>query len=161
MGTWFVLMGAQYWAQTVRMRSWKPIEATILSSDVSRIPHYEKDSNGRRYLKDTEYHVRVVCQFSVDGKVYESRVWETWPDDRMAQDELRQYPGGSQRNIIYDPKDPNHIALKASTGGGFAFAVSLVMGILAILFGRWLFRRKPLPISVADLQSVGEADNES
>jgi hypothetical protein len=88
-------------AQQQAISTYEPVEATVLSSEVSV----------HRNAQGTMYSAAITYRYSVDGRTYESSDVRPGPGgwrkgEEWARRVVRTHPEGATATAYYDPDDP-------------------------------------------------------
>lgn len=141
--------GALLFRETTRLRSWLPVEATVISTNV--VSHSSKD--GRTYSP------LVVYNYSVNGRTYTSRHTLPISESRSghwAYNVIARFTPGQHYTAWFNPGDPSDafIVRAHSTVAVVFFGIGLILfifGVALSVSGRQESRRpagQPLAQSV-------------
>ncbi len=127
------------------LRSFRPVEATILSGAVQRI-------SGKHENYHPHYSPSIQYAYVVEGQPYTSWTYRSmgWRSERewSAQEIVDRYPAGSMHVAWYDTKSPGTAVLvRELNGWGLALSLAgCALPIAMLVLHRFgLFRRRSAP----------------
>ncbi len=152
-GAVFAAFASSFVVRTVEARSWTPVEATVLRSEVVRGTSHSK--HGTR----TTYRPYVAYAYEVGGTRFEDDRYGaakvSSEDPGRAARAVQEHPAGSRATVWVDPDDPSRSVFSDPHGPLsveiwiFVFFPLVFLGIgLAVLFSALRDRRlagAPLP----------------
>ncbi len=121
-------------AGPLRARSWTPVTARVVSSEVRR--HEGTDSEGRRSVT---WRLDILYEYETGGRTYRSNRWGWFKGASSGlegkREVARRHPPGSTLTVWVDPDDPTMaLAVRGYTLLHLLFLVPLAFAGAGILF---------------------------
>lgn len=132
LGIFFVVGALSEWREAHMLRSFRPVTATVLSSDVERVPgHSASSSSTWRPL--VRYEFVAAGERRIADRVTPLRESRS---ARWASDIARAYVPGATTTAYYDPADPGDAFLVRRRSWLPWLFMLLPLGMLAV--ARWV-----------------------
>lgn len=146
-GVGSLVFGWISWKADQAAKTWPSVKGQVVGHNIEESE--TRDSDG---YTEEHYTPKVIYQYEVDGKTYESdRMAPTFEQSYSRYEEaeavLNSYPENARVEVFYQPDDPGRAVLKVDGGSTGAWIAGILGAVFALfggvfsLVGLFLFRK--------------------